>query len=337
MKTENKSFFDQGIFVSRVIEAMSIRGIGYEQLWEILNNKVGYTITLNNLKIYINQRIPNIQFALALSKALGVSLDYIFGNDDEERELIKGISHHLDSKKYQKYIGKYNLYFYNTVSNEPKHIIKASFEIKYTTKYEVIMIIDTTEGDKKIYKGKIMISNTSQNVFVMLHADFGEEVSLCMYEVPTIFSKFRCAVGAMLSISSGDLKRSPVMNRFVLTDYEVTEDKMKYVQAHLRLNTKYININPSKLENTIKKIISDEETANEILDRIKNAFSVREYYAVEESYVTNTLRRDFDLSDIEAEEIIAELRIQSLANINSKINRSLDSKIFECTCEDNMV
>ena len=47
------------------------------------------------------------------------------------------------------------------------------------------------------------------------------------------------AVGAMLSISAGDLKRAPVLNRFIITGYDVDEAHMKFIHTHLKLNTKY--------------------------------------------------------------------------------------------------
>lgn len=331
MKTENKGFFESEVFIERVTEAMRIRGLNYDQLCDLLNDNVGYSVTRSNLKIYINQRTPNIQFAIALSRALGVSLDFLFGNDDEERELIKGINHQLNSNRYKKYLGEHYIYFYNTVSNEPKEIKPSRLNIKFTTKYEVTMFIDTTEGDTKKYEGNFLISDVSPNVFITLHADFGEVVSMAFYDESINFSKFKCALGAMLSISSGDLKRAPVMNRFILTDYEIPEDKMDFVYAHLRLNTKFINISPNVLDKSIKKALPDSEKADSIIERIRNAFSVREYLSIEESYIINTIKRDFELSFEEAEKIIADLRIHSLASINSKINRSLDTKIFECT------
>lgn len=331
MKIENKEFFEPEIFIDRVTEAMRIRSLNYDHLYEILNDKVGYSITRSNLKIYIHQRTPNIQFAIALSRALGVSLDFLFGNDDEERELIKGINYQLNSNRYKKYLGEHYVYFYNTVSNEPSEIQPARLKIEFTTKYEVTMYVDTTEGDTKIYEGNFLISDVSPNVFITLHADFGEIISMSFFDESINFSKFKCAVGAMLSISSGDLKRAPVMNRFILTNYKVPDDKMDFVYAHLRLNTKYINVVPKELDKSIKEAIQDAEKAECIIKRIRNAFSVREYISIEESYITNTIKRDFELSFNETEKVIADLRINSLANINSKINRSLDTKIFECT------
>jgi transcriptional regulator with XRE-family HTH domain len=145
MKEENKGFFDSEKFVERIEETMQVKNISYEQLHQILTEKVGYSITKNNLRIYIQNRTPNIQFAIALSKALDVSMDFLFGTDSDEKTLYKGINYHLLSKRYQKYIGDYHLYFYNTRSNSVGSIIHANLSVRLTTKYEVSMEIATTK------------------------------------------------------------------------------------------------------------------------------------------------------------------------------------------------
>jgi hypothetical protein len=164
---------------------------------------------------------------------------------------------------------------------------------------------------------------------MLLYAEFGEVVSMTFYDEAVNFNKFRCAVGAMLSVSSGDLKRSPVMNRFVLTDYEVSEEKKIFLEAHLRMNTKYINIKPKKLRGVLSNLI--DENAEDILKRLSNAFSEQSYFSIEESFIENTIKNDYDLSSEEVERLIAGLRNNSLAPANSKVNRSLDTKLFMCT------
>jgi transcriptional regulator with XRE-family HTH domain len=329
MKEENKGFFDSEKFVERIEETMQVKNISYEQLHQILTEKVGYSITKNNLRIYIQNRTPNIQFAIALSKALDVSMDFLFGTDSDEKTLYKGINYHLLSKRYQKYIGDYHLYFYNTRSNSVGSIIHANLSVRLTTKYEVSMEIATTEGGIKKYKGQLLISDLTPTVYMLLYAEFGEVVSMTFYDEAVNFNKFRCAVGAMLSVSSGDLKRSPVMNRFVLTDYEVTEEKKIFLEAHLRMNTKYINIKPKKLRDVLSNLI--DENAEDILKRLSNAFSEQSYFSIEESFIENTIKNDYDLSSEEVERLIAELRNNSLAPANSKVNRSLDTKLFMST------
>jgi hypothetical protein len=74
-----------------------------------------------------------------------------------------------------------------------------------------------------------------------------------------------------------------------------------------------------------------DENAEDILKRLSNAFSEQSYFSIEESFLENTIKNDYDLSSEEVERLIAELRNNSLAPANSKVNRSLDTKLFMCT------
>lgn len=328
MKSENCEFFRQNTFIDRVQTSMARRDLDYDQLCEIMNDKVGFSITKGNLRMYIGQRVPNVNFLMALSAALGVSTDFLLGKGTSELE--EGINPRIHSKRYKKYIGNYYVYFYDTVSNEQREIEPARMRIELTDRYTVTMDIDTKEGGKKEYHGELKISDSSPNVFIILHSVIGEVVSMAFYDEVINVLSFRCAVGAMLSVSSGDLKRAPVMNRFVMTDYKVAEDKMKYIYSHLMLNTKYINISGDELEERAKKVLNDAK-ASEIIRRLKNAFCEKRYYAIEESFIINTIRRDLKLSAEIADELVAELRLGSSADVNAKINKMLDAAVFRNT------
>ena len=76
--------------------------------------------------------------------------------------------------------------------------------------------------------------------------------------------------------------------------------------------------------------------ADRIADRLKKAFYSKRYYAIEDSFIVNTLRKDENLSLHQADELIAELRNNSLSNINFKINKSLDSTVYRCTNPKNI-
>lgn len=332
MREENKDFFKQNIFLERVQSAMARRDIDYDQLCDLLNNKVNFKIAKGNLRMYIAQRAPNVNFLMALSEALSVSCDFLLGRNDDGWQ--EGINHRIHSKRYKKYEGEYFLYFYETVDNEMREIVPAKLKIDFTNKYEVTMIINTKEGGQKTYIGDLQISETSPNVFIILKSDFGEIVSMAFYDEAMNFQTFKCAVGSMLSISAGDLKRAPVCNRFVITDYEVKKEKMKFIYAHLKMNTKYINIASDKLEDSVKNVLKGtkhENKAEKIIKRLKVAFEEKRYYAIEESFLTNTVRKDSEIPISIADELVAEMRNSSLANMNSKINKSLDNVVFRNT------
>ena len=347
MRDGNKEFFKQNLFTDRVEGTMTRRNIDYDQLSELLNEEIKYGIAKGNLRMYITQRTPNVNFLIALSKALRVSTDYLLGESDDE--LPEGINHRIHSRMYTKYNGSFNLFFYETIDNEMRAIEKPhTLEIDFKNNPPVKMTINTTEGGEKEYFGTLQISETTPNVFIILKSDFGEIVSMAFYDESMNVQDFKCAVGGMLSISAGDLKRAPVMNRFIITEYDVDADKMKFIQAHLKMNTKYINITEAMLEKSVREVLADKDEnksesdktisdnkdyidAEQIITRLKNAFYEKKYYAIEESFITNTIKKDSGLSTPQADELVAVMRNNSLGNINSKINKSLDSIVFRNT------
>ncbi len=91
MKEENKEFFKQSILIDRVQHAMAQRGIDFDTLCDVLNQNVKYSITKSNLKLYISDRTPNANFLIALSRSLGVTTDFLLGENNKglKRVLIK--------------------------------------------------------------------------------------------------------------------------------------------------------------------------------------------------------------------------------------------------------
>ena len=142
MKTENKEFFENNVFFSRVEYIMRCKGLNYDKLCYILNNEVGYIITKSNLKIYVTNRIPNVNFLIALSKALNISTDFLLGNDDKEIS-YNNFEYDYSSSDYNKYIGEYFFYFFPTQNNEPGTLLKAYVKIYYKQYIQVSLTIPT--------------------------------------------------------------------------------------------------------------------------------------------------------------------------------------------------
>ncbi len=329
MKTENKEFFENNVFFSRVEYIMRCKGLNYDKLCYILNNEVGYIITKSNLKIYVTNRIPNVNFLIALSKALNISTDFLLGNDDKEIS-YNNFEYDYSSSDYNKYIGEYFFYFFPTQNNEPGTLLKAYVKIYYKQYIQVSLTIPTDYLNKE-YFGKLILSKNTPNGFITLKSkDFGEIVSLAFYHPPLNQISIQLIIGGMLSISSGDMKRAPVMSRFIMTRNEVNEDKLDYIRANLSLNTKYINISPNAIKKVTEIIRHDLpfDIAEKIENRLKNAFVKNEYYSIDESFICNTLMRDYNLTQETIDRLIALLRLNSICNANNKINKTLDSRLF---------
>lgn len=329
MNEDNKKFFDTDDFKTRILNVMECKGITIDDIYNKMKYEIGYNITKNNLNIYL-QRVPSVYFLIALSKALGVSTDYLLGLEDINY-YSSGFDYHYDSKKYTKYIGEYFFYFYPTVSNTPKKINIAKLIIAKNTPYTSRLIIETDEGGKKEYIGNLILSNIYNVGYITLRGiDLGEMVflSFCDPIINSDIVKTETILGSMLSVSSGDFKRVPVMSRFFVSRKPISKNDENIIKSNLLLNTKYINISHENLLKSLDNINLDAEISKGIKQRLQTAFCEKKYYKIEESFILNTLKNDFNLSTEQAENIISALRINSINSANIKINKSSDARIF---------
>lgn len=329
MNEDNKKFLDINDFKNRILNVMECKGFTIDDIYNKMTEDIGYNITKNNLNIYL-QRVPSVYFLIALSKALGVSTDYLLGLEDINY-YSSGFDYHYDDKKYTKYIGEYYFYFYPTVSNTPEKINVAKLTIDKNNLYESKLVIETDEGDKKAYVGKLILSNTYNIGYITLKGiNLGEMVflSFCDPIINSDVVKTETVLGSMLSISSGDFKRVPVMSRFFISRKSISKIDENIIKSNLLLNTKYINIGIESLSKSLNDLGLEKRMAEEILNRLTAAFCEKKYYRIEESFILNTLKNDYHLSTKQAENIISVFRINSINSANIKINKSSDARIF---------
>ncbi|MCM1341860.1 MAG: hypothetical protein NC213_08970, partial [Acetobacter sp.] len=236
-----------------------------------------------------------------------------------------------NSKRYKKYINNYYFYFFPTVSNSPKKIMKAELSIVFDVDYFVTLKIKTDENDNKEYSGKLLLSKDYPIGYISLKGQrIGEIVHLSFFD-PSINGNavtITTILGAMISISSGDSKRAPVMSRFFISKEDVSESDYDIIKSHLYLNSKFINISSELIEVSLSTIDIDDSQKTKILSRLTSAFEEKKYFKIEESYLLNTLKNDCNLSSIQVEQIISQLRLNSEVDANIKINKSLDSRLF---------
>lgn len=324
MKEENKNFLKTGTFSAQVDKALKCRKMSKDELYRILTDKIGYQITKTNYRTSFD-KTPNINYLIALSKALNVSIEYLIGID-EDIMLDSDFLSDKSTRKFKKYDGNYYFYFLPTVSNDHSEINIAKLSIRDGM---VNMSIGTDHGDKT-YLGKMHLSQTYNIGYINLVGQkFGELISLSFFD-PIINdpnTQVAFLIGGMLSISSGDLKRFPVFSRFILSRKEISNIKNTAIRANLLLNTKYIVIEHDKLVEEIAKLKLKEKN-QEIIERITNAFFKRQCYIIEESFIVNTIQRDYALSFNETMELLDVLRLSSITDANSKINKVLDSRLY---------
>lgn len=336
MKDENKKFLQQEDFYKRVKNIMVQRGITTDTLYSIITKEIGYDIAKNNLNLYL-QRVPNVNFLIALSKALNISTDYLLGIDSES-PYETGFNYKYESKKYKKYEGEYHFYFYPTVSNSPTNVQKAHMSITLKNDYHVKLLITADINRRKEYNGKLLLSDSYEVGYISLKGKgFGEMVYISFCDPSLNFdnAQVQFIIGAMLSISSGDLKRVPVMSRCILCRPDIDERKFDGIKAHLKLNTKYINITQDNIKKSLDAAINNYNLRQEILNRLQSAFKKKEYYVIEESFIINTLLNDYDdLTKKEIMELLNNMRLHSLSNANSKINKTVDTRLYQYLIND---
>ena len=326
MFEDNKTFFSAELFTERVKKAMNANEMNLDILFRKIND-IGYKISKNNLGIYI-QRTPNTNFLIALSKALNVTTDYLLGISDENKYL-EGFNHNIESRKYKKYDGDYSFYFYPTANSRPEELNKANLVIKNN---HVMLKYKVNEEEEKEYCGELTISDNYSISYIVLYAkSFGEMIAIYFMD-PAINSKknMEFCVGAMLSVSSGALRRTPVMSRCILSKRDISNKYFNSIKANLLLNTKYINILELNFEDAVKKFGNSCDKNYEMVESIlKRAFTPKTAYVIEESYILNTLKNECDLSDKEALELLDLLRLNSIHLANSKLYASLDTRLYQ--------
>ncbi len=364
MKEDNKKFIDPNQFKERILKVMKLKDITMDDLHSILNNEIKYEISKNNISIYI-QRSPNTNFLIALCKALGVSSDYLLGLSDEN-VLNSGLDYKYREKRYSKYeYDDYFFYFYPTVSNTPTKVSVAKFSIRYDGSYKAELKIQTDEKEQKRYVGEFVLSKNYDVGYInLVGVNIGEIVNLSFHD-PNINGdviKTEILVGAMLSVSSGDFKRAPVMSRFILSRHEIADEYMDAIRANLTLNNKYIEIDEEcfqeafnninldaflkakimsrltsafqgnhsfKFEDAINNMDLDELLKAKIISDLSINFRGNTYFRFEEAFILNTVTKDFKLSFEQSMTILNALRIKSMSDANCKINHKIDTMLYD--------
>lgn len=303
MKEDNKKFIDPNQFKNRVLKVMDLKNMTMDDLCDILNNEIKYEISKNNIGIYI-QRSPNTNFLYALCKALGVSSDYLLGLSDEN-VLNSGFDYRYKEKRYSKYECKdYYFYFYPTVSNSPTKVNVANLSIVYDGKYKVELKIQTDENEQKRYIGELILSKNYEVGYInLIGVNLGEIVSLAFHD-PNINGqtiKTEILVGAMLSVSSGDFKRAPVMSRFILSRRKIDDAYMDVVKANLTLNNKYIEIDEDSFKEAFDSTALDDMLKEKIMSRLTDAFRGNNHFKFE------ALINELDFNDLLKMKMFSEL------------------------------
>lgn len=317
-------------FVLRVEDLMHQAKVDYDELSKRFGS-LGYQITSANLKTYINKRNPSLKVLIYLSRALSVSLDFLVGNNECNLIPINdSFDREVYGSRYAQYPGKYIAYFYPTRTNDPEKLIEATLTISKSHGFLTTLEIPIPEGDVKKYTGHLVLSKKTDTAFISLAGQNGELIQFTFNDPNTNKNRFRFAVSALISVSSGDAKRMPTLSRAIISEHRLTNEGLKFLEANLRLNSKYINIQEEELKETLYNFFEEENISESesIYRRLISAFKAKTYYTIEEQYFLNTFCNENRLTDIQIETLIANLRTHSISSINNKTPKSIDSRLY---------
>lgn len=330
--------YDKKVFASRIEQAMHLAKVDYEDLAAKFND-LGYPITTANLKTYITQRNLSLKVLIYLSKALNISMDYLVGNEvDFSSYLNENFDREIYGTRYVQYPGDYFVYFYPTRTNEPEDLIRATLSISKEG-LNAVLLIPVPEGVPKKYTGHLVLSQKTNTAFLPMIGTHGEIIQFTFNDPNTNQNKLRFCVAALISVSSGDAKRMPTLSRAIITEKSVSIEGISFLEANLRLNSKYIDIQCSTLQATLRRFLDEEaiEDAEEVCQRLQYAFKARQYVSIEEQYFLNTFKNENQLTNLQVERLIALLRNHSMSNINIKNPRSIDSRIYLLLRDEGML
>lgn len=332
MKEDNKKFIEPNQFRDRILRVMELKNMTMDNLYDILNNEIKYEISKNNIGVYI-QRSPNTNFLYALCKALGVSADYLLGLSDENL-LNSGFDYQYRDKRYNKYIcDNYYFYYYPTVSNSPTKVNIAQLSIAFDGNFKAELRIQTDENEQKRYIGEFILSKNYEVGYINLTGvNIGEMVNLSFHD-PNINgeTKTQILVGAMLSVSSGDFKRAPVMSRFILSRHKIDDEYIDAIKANLTLNNKYIEIDEDCFKEAFENMDLEDSLKEKIITRLTNAFQGNNYFKFENEI------NELDLNGFLKMKMLSELNnilntkdFSELENVinNMKLEETLKNKII---------
>lgn len=334
----NSLGYDKDLFIARIEEVMHLAKMDYDTLATKFK-ELGYSITSANLRTYITQRNLSLKVLIYLSKALNVSMDYLIGNEVRLHTCMnENFDREVWGTRYLQYHGDYFVYFYPTRTNEPEELITAHLNISKEDGFLSTLYVPVPGGIPKIYTGYLILSQKTDTAFLSMVGTNGEIVQLTFNDPNTNQNKLRFCIAALLSVSSGDAKRMPTMSRAIITEKEVSSAGRDLLAANLRLNSKYIHIQNGELQKTLNQFLQQEGIADtdEICHRLECAFKAKQFVSIEEQYLLNTFKNENDLSNLQIERLIAELRNHSMSDINVKIPRSIDSRLYLMMREESL-
>jgi hypothetical protein len=128
----------------------------------------------------------------------------------------------------------------------------------------------------------MLVAPDTKKLYGSLRDKRGEIVQFAFNEQFLNATDFSLALGLSVSVSAGDLKRLPVVNRLCLTKQILTDSGLKFLSSHLSLNGKFINIERNRLKDLIFEMFPNN--GEDIFNQLNGAFRPREILSIDEPH-----------------------------------------------------
>lgn len=286
-------------------------------------------------KIYNGKKLSLYQ-AASISKALGVSLDYLVNGISEKKDFFEmNNSTRLvsDPKKeeYRPYLGKMFCYFISTSDNEDK-LITGVVTVEPREKFcEAGIEIDTGEKDIvnepiiKPYDGRLFVSNAMSSAYFILKCEsLGEICTIILRHRLYAIKQVECRIGLCLTTCAGENK-VPTVHRILFTRHKLDHTAINKIKPWLKVYGRNILIEKSKYQNLLKDFSMGMPEYSEEFEHIYGTARYKEYYCLS----SEVLRQQLSLNRNEFVEFMTRIYSEAEADNNIKITQSDDSKIFD--------
>lgn len=289
MNKNKREEFEHTIWC-RIETLIEERKVKQSQLVQLCK-EIGMPVTQPELsKLYSRNKKINIYELTAISKALGVSVDFfVSGVAYHKNSLPNGnvpgkLLCRADDEAFSSYFGDYYIY-YNATTEQEDSIQCGKMTIyedeEGYCKVELTINVGIYLNQEKIvkkYEGHMLITTLLSGAYIIVRNDsIGELCFMIMRYRPFTVKQVECRILLCLTIGAGESKL-PTVHRMLISRNELSAEQIRDSRSYLNLYGNAIRIEKNKaLE--LKEAL-DEGAEKQALENLLNLLPERQYYEV---------------------------------------------------------
>lgn len=330
---------------SNVSELMRQRGISQSQLAQILEER-GLALSQGNLSLILSGRkhFP-LSLVVHLCGHFGVSLEELvdenFGSareaaapvpqvySDELLNLLPSLGDSLITNpaapEFQGYLQTYHFYMKPTQSDEAR-LVQGTLTLEACGPVcEATLDLNTgriADGKvlHKIYRGRVVISNAIDAVYILLASAVEGELSVISFRHFHLrHQPLDCRIAAVLTNQAGEF-HSPTMHRMFLSRTPIQPEHFPLLLPHLQLNSSAIHIPKTNLE----RLARNEPAYATLLNALTMIPASETFYWTED-YVVGVAKHFLPKEEIPL--FLTRIRECTVCRTSNKVSRTANTLI----------